>query len=74
MSQRLQLIGVKGIVAILDCCREFRDTNVVDLTRGGSGVSSASFSDTMVAYSCGPNGQAFDGKGDLGKVVGFVAC
>ena len=64
------MAGAKNIVAILDCCRDFLDKNVVDLTRGGHGVSSMSFSGTMVAYSCGPNGQALDGKGNHGKVVG----
>ena len=66
----MQLAGAKAIVAILDCCRDFYDRDVVEFTRGGNiAVSSASFSDTMIAYSCGPNGQAFDGKGNHGRLV-----
>ena len=65
----MQLAGAKAIVAILDCCREFHDKDEVELTRGSNGVSNASSSNTMVAYSCGPNGQAFDGKGDHGRLV-----
>ena len=63
-------------MALLDCCREFRYNDQLELTRGGlnNGVSNASISNTMVAYSCGPNEQAFDGKGDHGRLVTRLLC
>ena len=66
---RLKLIGVKVIVSILDCCREFQDEDVVDSTRGKQhlSVGSKSFGGTFIAYACGPNGYAIDGKGNHGK-------
>ena len=70
----MQLAGAKGIVAILDCCREFHDKDEVELTRGSNGVSNASSSNTMVAYSCGPNAQAIDGKGGHGRLVTRLVC
>ena len=67
---RLQLLNVQAIFAVLDCCREFKEHDVIQpTTRGGNSlaVGSKNFSSTIVAYSTGPNGLALDGTGNHGQ-------
>ena len=67
---RLRLLKVPAIFAALDCCREFREHDVIEsITRGGNylAVGSMNFSGTIVAYATGPNGLALDGKGNHGQ-------
>ena len=74
VCSRLKLLKVEVVLAILDCCREFHEHELVDSTRGGGNqhlaVGSESFRSTIVAYSCGPNGYAIDGKGKHGTSIG----
>ena len=67
---RLQLLKVQAIFAVLDCCREFKEHDVIKSTTRGRNhlaVGSMNFSSTTIAYATGPNGIALDGTGKHGK-------